>query len=75
MVDADLKSYFDSIPHDQPLARAEERSGDGRILDLIRGCTSQDVMKGLERWKPTASLFRAERGKKRAKPWRKFSPG
>lgn len=54
VVDADLKSYFDSIPHDRLLARVEERISDGRILDLVRAYVMQDIMCGLERWKPTA---------------------
>ncbi|MDP1572825.1 MAG: group II intron reverse transcriptase/maturase [Pseudomonadota bacterium] len=53
VVDADLKSYFDSIPHDRLLTRVEERISDGRVLDLIRAYLSQDVMHGLERWTPT----------------------
>ena len=53
VVDADLKGYFDSIPHDRLLARVEERVSDGRVLDLIRAYLSQDVMNGLERWTPT----------------------
>ena len=53
MVDADLKSYFDSIPQDRLLTRVEERISDGRILDLVRAYLRQDIMCGLERWTPT----------------------
>jgi len=53
VVDADLKSYFDSIPHERLLARVEERISDGRVLDLIRGYLSQDILHGLVRWTPT----------------------
>ena len=53
VVDADLKGYFDSIPHDYLLRRVEERISDGRVLDLIRAYLSQDVMNGQERWTPT----------------------
>jgi RNA-directed DNA polymerase len=53
VVDADLKSYFDTIPHDRLMARVEEKISDGRVLDLIEGYLRQDVMKGMERWTPT----------------------
>jgi RNA-directed DNA polymerase len=53
VVDADLKSYFDSIPHAPLLALVEERISDGRVLDLIRAYMKQDIMCGLERWTPT----------------------
>jgi RNA-directed DNA polymerase len=36
VVDADLQSYFDTIPHARLVARIEERISDGRVLDLIR---------------------------------------
>lgn len=53
VVDADLKSYFDSIPHDRLLARVGERISDGRVLELIRAYLSQEVLHGLARWTPT----------------------
>lgn len=35
VVDADLKSYFDTIPHDRLLARLSAKIADGRVLSLI----------------------------------------
>lgn len=37
VVDADLQSYFDTIPHELLMARIGEKVSDGRILDLICG--------------------------------------
>lgn len=54
VVDADLKGYFDSIPHDRLMERVEERVSDGRLLDLLRGWLKADVLKDVERWTPTA---------------------
>ena len=53
VVDADLQSYFDTIPHDRLVTRVMERVSDGRILDLIRGWLTADILKGMERWTPT----------------------
>jgi RNA-directed DNA polymerase len=53
VVDADLKGYFDSIPHDRLMARVEAKVSDGRVLDLIRCWLSADILKGLEKWTPT----------------------
>ena len=53
VVDADLKGYFDSIPHEQLMERVEASISDGRLLDLIRGWLKQDILRGLERWTPT----------------------
>jgi RNA-directed DNA polymerase len=52
VVDADLKSYFDTIPHEPLMALIETRISDGRVLDLIRAYLEQDVMDGMERWHP-----------------------
>ena len=54
VVDADLRSYFDSIPHERLMERVEERISDGRVLDLLRGWLAQDVLRDMERWTPTA---------------------
>jgi RNA-directed DNA polymerase len=54
VVDADLKSYFDTIPHDRLMARVAEKISDGRVLALIESFLGQDVMKDMERWTPTA---------------------
>ena len=37
VVDADLSSYFDTIPHDQLMRSVRQRISDGRILALIKG--------------------------------------
>ena len=53
VVDADLKGYFDSIPHQLLKARIEDHISDGRLLELLAGWLRQDIVKGLERWTPT----------------------
>jgi len=52
IVEADIKGFFDSIPHNRLLALVEERISDGRILDLIRGYLKQDIISETERWTP-----------------------
>lgn len=47
IVDADLKSYFDTIPKARLMARVEEHIADGRVLALIRSYLDQGVMEGL----------------------------
>jgi len=54
VVDADLTAYFDSIPHGRLMERVEEKVSDGPVLDLLRGWLKADVMRGTERWTPTA---------------------
>ena len=52
VVDADLKSYFDSIPHDILMERVEAKISDGRILSLIESFLQQDVLEDMKRWTP-----------------------
>jgi len=52
IVDVDLKSYFDTIPHDKLLARIREKISDGRVLALIEAFLKQGVMEGLDQWTP-----------------------
>jgi RNA-directed DNA polymerase len=53
VVDADLKSYFDTIPHAELVKRVEEKVSDGRVLELIEAFLKQDIVKEMERWTPT----------------------
>jgi RNA-directed DNA polymerase len=52
VVDADLKSYFDTINHEKLLERIREKVSDSRILKLIEMFLQQGVMDGLELWTP-----------------------
>lgn len=54
VVDADLKSYFDTIPHERLLDRIREKISDGRVLALIEMFLTQGVLDGLDRWTPEA---------------------
>ena len=52
VVDADLKGYFDTIPHGQLMDRVEAKVTDGRVLRLIEMYLKQDVMETAKRWTP-----------------------
>jgi RNA-directed DNA polymerase len=54
VVDADIKGYFDNIPTDRLKSRVGEKISDGRLLSLLDKFLKQDIMRGLERWTPTA---------------------
>lgn len=54
VVDADLKSYFDTIPHGPLMDRVRERIADGRVLKLIESFLKADIMDGLKEWTPEA---------------------
>jgi RNA-directed DNA polymerase len=54
VVDADLQSYFDTIPHDALLAKVRRQISDGRILSLIEAFLDQDILDGVKRWTPVS---------------------
>jgi RNA-directed DNA polymerase len=54
VVDADLKSYFDTIPHDRLMGRLRERIADERVLQLIASFLKAGIMDGLKEWEPEA---------------------
>lgn len=52
VVDADLKSYFDTINHDKLMSLVEEKISDGAILNLIRQFLKQGIFDGVKHWEP-----------------------
>jgi RNA-directed DNA polymerase len=54
VMDADLKSYFDTIPHGPLMDRIRERTADGRVLTLIESFLKAGILDGLKEWTPEA---------------------
>jgi RNA-directed DNA polymerase len=52
VVDADLESYYDTIPRDALLKRVEEEVADGKVLDLVEKYLCQEVMESAKHWIP-----------------------
>jgi len=52
VVDADLKSYFDTIPHAPLLECVKEKISDGRVLKLIEAYLNQGILEGPQVWTP-----------------------
>jgi RNA-directed DNA polymerase len=50
VVDADLKSYFETIGHDRLMAELRQRIADSRVLDLIEGFLKQQILEDLRLW-------------------------
>jgi group II intron reverse transcriptase/maturase len=46
IVDADIKAYFDTIPHDRLVDFVAERVADGRVLRLVRQFLTAKVLDG-----------------------------
>lgn len=52
VVDADLKSYYDTIPHQPMLERVGEKVSDSRVMNLVEAMLKQDVMDSMREWQP-----------------------
>jgi RNA-directed DNA polymerase len=52
VVDADLKGYFDTIPHDRLMTRLQEKIADGSVLSLIESFLKAKILDGLSQWTP-----------------------
>ena len=52
VVDVDLKSYFDTIPHDKLLDEVRKYVGDSRVLALIEAFLKAEIFDGLRQWTP-----------------------
>jgi len=53
VVDADLKSYFDTIPHARLLALVQARVADGPVLALVESFLRAGVLEENKGWQPT----------------------
>jgi RNA-directed DNA polymerase len=52
VVDADLQSYFDTIPHERLMELIKRHIADNRVLSLIEQYLKQEILDGMERWTP-----------------------
>jgi RNA-directed DNA polymerase len=53
VVDADLKAYFDTIPHERLLAQVQGRIADGKVLELLKRYLKAGVMATGKEWQPS----------------------
>ena len=56
VVDADLKSYFDTIPKDRLMEMVASKVSDRRILKLIEMYLEQEIMEDLKSWTPETGV-------------------
>jgi RNA-directed DNA polymerase len=52
VVDVDLKSYFDTIPHNKLMAEVRKHVADSRVLGLIEAFLTAEIMDGMQHWTP-----------------------
>jgi RNA-directed DNA polymerase len=52
IVDIDIRSYFDTIPHERLMELVNKHIADGRVLGLIEAFLKAGVMGEVESWEP-----------------------
>jgi RNA-directed DNA polymerase len=52
VLDADVKSYFDTIPHDLLINCIKEKVSDGKIINLLELFLKQEILEDMKCWKP-----------------------
>jgi len=53
VVDADVESYFDTIPRKKLMGEVRKEVGDGSLLMLLEEFLAQKVMDGMQEWEAT----------------------
>ena len=56
VVDADLKSYFDTIPKDRLMDLVRSKISDRGLLELVEMFLNQSIMEELKEWTPEAGV-------------------
>ena len=52
VVDADLQSYYDTIPRQPLLEQVEGKAADSQVLELLEAYLGQEVMESAKHWTP-----------------------
>jgi RNA-directed DNA polymerase len=52
VVDADLKSYYDTIPREPLMELMRRKLSDGKVLNLLQRYLEQEVMESARHWSP-----------------------
>ena len=58
VVDADLKGYFDTIPHDELMNLLRTKISDSRLLELVERFLKAGILDGLKLWSPETGAAR-----------------
>lgn len=52
VVDADLKAYFDTIPHGRLINKLERYISDGKLIELVKAFLKQEIIEEEANWIP-----------------------